>query len=107
MFKALLVIYIVSIGTQGERGGSLTTTPFETMEQCEAAIKHAEDVLDDWHYGDDKSSVVPTKNTMKCFEIPPGPLPDLVQLPDGTVDSAPIVVDKPPSPRTNKRWNDL
>jgi len=105
MFKALLVIYIVSIGTQGDRGGSLTTTPFETMEQCEAAIKHAEAVMNAWYYGKDKSKIVPTKNTMECFEIPPGPLPNLVQLPDGT-DSAPVIVDQPPSPRTDRRWND-
>ena len=105
MFKALLVIYVVSFGDPGN-GGSLTTTPFETMAQCEAAIKHAEDVLDDWHYGDDKTKVVPTKNTLKCFEIPPGPSSNRAQLPDEPAVPAPIV-DYTPDPRGNKRWNDM
>jgi hypothetical protein len=105
MFKALLVVYVVSIGSGGNQGGSLTTTPFETMAQCKAAIKHAEDVIDDWHYGNDKTKIVPVEKTMKCFEIPPGPTQNMVQPPSETSESSPIIVDNP-SPRTDKRWND-
>ena len=101
MFKALLVIYVMSIG--GDDKGSLTTTPFETMAQCEAAIKHAEDVIDDWHYGDDKNNIVPIKKTMKCFEIPPGPTPSTVQMPDKP-DKQTVVIE--PEPRIHKRWHD-
>jgi len=103
MFKALLVIYVISIG--GDDKGSLTTTPFETMEQCEAAIKHVEDVIDDWYYGDDKAKIVPIKKTMKCFEIPPGSTQHMVQPPYEPGENPPIVIEKS-KPRIDKRWND-
>jgi len=71
MMKALLVIYVVSVGQAAkERGGSLTTTPFETMEQCKAAITFARQATDSWHYGDDKTDIVPMLRTLKCHHLP-------------------------------------
>jgi len=106
MFKALLVIYVVAIGSGDDPSGSLTTTPFETMEQCEMAIKHAEDVIDGWHYGKDKTNLIPLKRTMKCFDIPPGPTHTAEHLLDevGEEKSQPFTPD--PTPTIHKRWHD-
>ena len=72
MFKAVLIIFVVGFGDTDS--ASTNVTPFETMEQCEAAIVHVKDVWDDWHYGKDKSNTVPIKYSAKCFDIPPGPV---------------------------------
>lgn len=104
MFKALLVIYVVSVGSEGNRGGSLTTTPFETMEQCKAAITHAQTVTDKWHYGDDKTNIVPVKRTMQCFEIPAGPVTPAADSNTGNVPTPACEPSDLPE-RLHKRWD--
>jgi len=108
MFKALLVIYVVAIGEGGDftNSGSLSSTLFETMEQCEAAIVHMKTVTDKWHYGEDKSKIVPLKKTIECFEIPPGPTPAAAIPVVQPADEVEITPVSPPDPRIHKRWHD-
>jgi len=111
MFKAVLIIYVVGIGQSGDdNSGALNATAFETMQQCEAAIVHAKDVIDDWHYGDDKSNIVPLKRTMKCFPIPAGPAPEQkynFKAPEEK--ECPRILGPGPSvpeERLHRRWDD-
>lgn len=70
MFEAVLIIYVLEIAKND--AGNVSVTPFETMAQCEQAIAHTQKVLDSWHYGNDKSDIVPVKKSMVCKPITPG-----------------------------------
>lgn len=108
MFKVILVVYVMGVGTGKDytNAGSTNVTLFETMEQCEAAIVHVKDVWDDWHYGDDKSKIVDVRNTAKCFDIPANTTRSYQPSPPAT---KPEVKPQPKSPppvlKKHKRWD--
>lgn len=111
MFKAVLVIFVLGVGRGhvGD-GGSLTVTPFQSMEQCKEAVVHLEDVLDDWHYGNDKTDLVPVNKTAKCFPITAVPLAlPVADQPSYVPECKPVQVVIPQQPafelRKHKRWD--
>ena len=111
MFKAMMIIFIVTIGYDGkkqDRVGDVDVVLFETMAQCEFAKKTIDEILPfGWGMGEEpnRDELVVGKS-IKCFDIPgeaqgKGYTVEVVQ------GEPQIVIQQvEPEERAHKRWND-
>jgi len=95
MFKAVLIIYTVSLGHNHDITGSLTTTPYESMAQCEEVKELTIEVVSGWKYSD--GVPIKLKYSMECKE-----LKTVISQKATSFRDLPTINDFSP----HKRWDD-
>ncbi len=80
MFKAVMIIFVITMGRSGDEtpAGILDTKMFETIEQCQFAKEKMDAAIERWHYGKgDNTTEFPVKRTVECHEFPSNAVPKL------------------------------
>lgn len=112
MFKALMIIFVVSVGYSGSKPlvGDVDVVLFETKGQCEFAKDKIPEVAPgSWGRGEgDNRKDMELQMSVKCFDIPKEHQgKNLAEMIDSIdLSTGEVVIKDQEEERYHKRWNE-